>query len=108
MKAAFDQSLLPLDAIFLTCATGEDRCFGVVERLDEWRPDATILCTYSGTNARRDNQKKRITAALTARHLTYADVECLENDPATCLRLLLPKLRLLLESPHCNLVVCQL
>ncbi|MBC7820700.1 MAG: hypothetical protein IAG10_27765, partial [Planctomycetaceae bacterium] len=90
MKAAFDPACLPSDAIFLMCVTGEDRCCGIIDRMDGWKPDATIICSYLGNNVQRDMQKKRAIDSLTARSLTFSDVECPENDPAISLQLLLP------------------
>jgi hypothetical protein len=96
---------LPSDAIFLMCVTGEDRCCGIIDRMDGWKPAATVICSYSGNDIQRDEQKKRAVDSLDSRFLTFVDIKCPENDPAKCLRLLFPELKALLEVPQRQLVI---
>lgn len=86
MKRELSHEPLPALAVFVTCVTEEDRCRGVIDRMGEWRPQHTLLNTYAGINARRDNHLDHCRGVLVSRQLGFDVVECDEKDPASCLR----------------------
>jgi hypothetical protein len=38
MKAPFSSAHLPGDSVFLACSSHEDRCLGIVQKWEQWRP----------------------------------------------------------------------
>ncbi|WP_437225975.1 hypothetical protein SH661x_004340 [Planctomicrobium sp. SH661] len=86
MKLELSHERLPAGAVFVTCVTEEDRCRGVIDRMGGWRPQYTLLGTYAGSNARRDDHLTHCREELVSRHLAFEVIECSEKDPANCLR----------------------
>jgi hypothetical protein len=58
MKTKLDISLLPKDAVLITCSSHEGRCLGLLERVKSWRPRAAALFHYDDENPRREEQHK--------------------------------------------------
>ena len=64
MKELFNSSCLPPNAVFLACSSHEDRCLGVVQKWEEWRPYRTILFHYDDPNPRRENNHRLLREAI--------------------------------------------
>lgn len=105
MKLRLDDSRLPKNSILLTCVTEEDRCRGIINCADQWRPVHTHVVCYSGENSRRDQQINLLHDAMKRRSLTYGITECNESFPAECLRSQISALKPSLASRECQLVI---
>ena len=46
MKMGFDSTVLPREALLITCGSHEDRCLGLIHHLDDWKPDKSIVLSY--------------------------------------------------------------
>ena len=86
MKLPLDSEHLPAKAVFLTCATEENRCLGVLRRIRDWRPKQTVICTYSEHSPRRDVHLAEMRSLLFSRSLDFEINECSEQNPAYYLR----------------------
>ncbi len=86
MKLSLDSGYLPAGAVFLMCATEEDRCLGILERIRDWRPKQTVICTDSEYNSRRDAHLARMREILSSRSLGFEINKCSEQDPTCYLR----------------------
>lgn len=64
MKQAFNPTQLPGDSVFVTCSSHEDRCLGIIQKWDPWRPRRSVVFHYDDTNPRREMQHKIICDTL--------------------------------------------
>lgn len=105
MKLPLDSEHLPAEAVFLTCATEEDRCCGILERVGGWRPNQTVVCTYSGYNSRRDENLTRMRDRLSSLSLDFKISEYSEQESTCCLRQQIETLSPLVAERHLPLVI---
>ena len=105
MKLPLDSEYLPTGAVFLTCATEEDRCRGVLERIRDWRPKQTVICTYSGHNSRRDEHLAWMGDRLSSHSLDFEINECSEREPTYYLRRQIETLSPLVVEQRLPLVI---
>jgi len=66
MKAPFNPTLLPADAVFLVCSSHEDRCLGIVRKWGDWRPRQAVIFHYDDPNPRREENHKVLLDILNA------------------------------------------
>lgn len=54
MRELFDQSVLPLNSLFIGCSSHEERCLGIARQFESWQPGHAILFHYDDPNPRRE------------------------------------------------------
>ena len=65
MKAAFSSAHLPGDSVFLACSSHEDRCLGVVQKWEQWRPHEAVVFHFDDSNPRREQNHRMLQDTLT-------------------------------------------
>lgn len=86
MKLPLNSGDLPAGAVFLTCATEEDRCLGVLKRIRDWRPKQTVICSPSDHNSRGNAHLAQMKKVLSSRSLGFEINEWSEQDPICSFR----------------------
>jgi hypothetical protein len=66
MKLEFSPSQLPERAVLLTCSSHEDRCRGLISRLDGWQPTEAAIFHYDDENPKREKNHRAMEVALRA------------------------------------------
>jgi hypothetical protein len=64
MKQLYNINLLPKNAIILTCSSHEERCRGLVSRIDTWHPIDAIIFHYDDSNPKREENHRKMVKDL--------------------------------------------
>ena len=80
MKQKLDCHLLPKKAVLVTCSSHEDRCKGVITRLDSWKPSAAVLFHYDDDNPKRENNHKEMENVLRSASVEPVSYQFTESD----------------------------
>ncbi len=64
MKLLFKQDLLPQNAILLTCSSHEDRCRGLLSRIEAWHPLYAVIFHYDDKNPKREENHYKMVESL--------------------------------------------
>ncbi len=98
MKLPFDSNMLPQDCILLTCSSHEERCKGMISKLDGWTPAEAILFHYDDPNPRREENHRTMEAQLRELGVTPVSLQFTESNAVKSLRDNMGYLRRILEN----------
>jgi hypothetical protein len=98
MKLPFSSKLLPQGCILLTCSSHEERCRGLISKLDRWTPAEAILFHYDDPNPRREENHRIMEAQLRQLGVTPVSLQFTESNAVKSLRDNMDYLRGVLEN----------
>jgi hypothetical protein len=98
MKQVFSPTLLPSNAIFLTCSSHESRCRGGIGQLGEWRPNAAIIFHYDDSNPRREENHRAMELMLERGSVEVSSLPVTEASAAMSLHANMESLRSVLNA----------
>jgi hypothetical protein len=82
MKIEFTPRLLPQKAILITCSSHEDRCMGLVSRMNEWHPSEAIIFHYDDINRKREENHCAMEASLRKASVEPITLQFMERNAA--------------------------
>lgn len=105
MKQKFRPDLLPREAVLLMCSSHEDRCQGLLSRLDGWRPLGAAIFHYDDSNPKREQNHEKMEAKLRALGIEPVPMEFTERSAVRSLRANMNRLKQFIAPFPCVPVV---
>ena len=98
MKQKFSPSLMPREAVLLTCSSHEDRCQGLLSRLGGWKPIGAAIFHYDDSNPKREQNHEIMEAELRVLGIEPTAIQFAERSAVQSLRSNMDKLKHFISS----------
>jgi hypothetical protein len=105
MKKRFSPDLLPKRALLLSCSSHEDRCHGLIAKMNRWTPESAVIFHYDDVNPKREVRHKAMIDALKERSVATTSLRFTESSAVKSLHDNMGMLREILASADRNSIV---